>query len=96
MVAKIVAMRKTLKIAIQAKTDNLIIESNSQLLINSIIGKTKVPSQFVNLVNDILLLVRNFRNIQFIYCKRAANRMTDKIAKSAHCTFNGLCKYSNQ
>lgn len=55
-------------------------ESNSQLFIYSVLGKIKVPSQILNLVNDILLFTGDFKIVQFNYCKRDVNRMIDKIA----------------
>lgn len=61
-VAETVPMREALKAAMQAKVDNLIIESDSQLLINVVLGKIKVPGKIANLLNSILILGKSFRN----------------------------------
>lgn len=73
LIAEAIAMRQALKVASKTKIDNLIMESDSRLLNNFVLGKIKVFNQISNLVNDILLLARGFRNIHFNYCNGAAN-----------------------
>lgn len=88
-------MREASKVANQVKMNYLIMESDSQLLIYSVLGKINVLSQISNLDNDILLLVRGTKIIQFNYSNRATTSMTDKRVKKAHCTRNNLYYYSS-
>lgn len=63
---------------------NLLMESDYQIVINSILGKNMVPSQIVNHITDIANLAHDNSDIKFMYCKRDANMLADKIAKQAH------------
>lgn len=59
-------------------------------MVNSIVDRTKLLSQIINLIIDIVTLARNFRNTQFNYLSRNANRLADVIATKAHRIVNGL------
>lgn len=59
------------------KMDNLLMNSDSQVVFNSILGKIHAPSQIANHITDISILARKFSNIQFICCNRDTNRLTD-------------------
>lgn len=76
LVAGYVAVRKALKKAIQLKIKNLTIESDSQIVIESILGKFKAPIHILNLVSDIINLAQYFKIIQFNYCNTVVNRIT--------------------
>lgn len=71
LVGETVAMREALKTATQAKMDHFYGEW-FPTSINAILAKMKVPKKIVNLVNDILILVINFKNVQFNYCKSSS------------------------
>lgn len=93
LVPKAVAIRETIREAIVLKMDDLIIKSNSQTVINLILGKTISSSSISNLVFDTITLAQNFRHIQFSYCNRAANKVENMLAKKAHCTINGFVSF---
>lgn len=69
--------------------DNLIMESDSQIVINSILGKIMASSSISYLVSDNITLAQ-LRHIHFNYCNRAANKVADMLAKKAHFTINGF------
>lgn len=46
--------------------DNLIIESDSQIVINSILGKIKASSHISDLVSDTIPLAQYFTNISLV------------------------------
>lgn len=50
-------------------------------MINSIMGKIKASRQIINHITVIVNLTCKFRNIQFSYCNRKANRLTDATIK---------------
>lgn len=66
--------------------DTIGIESDSQLVINSITGLIKVCDQIINHVKNIVNLARNFDNTHFTYYTKSQNGLADRIAKSTHCT----------
>lgn len=53
--------------------DNIPVESDSELVINSNLGRTTAPSQIINHVRDILNLVSKFDIVQFNYCNKSQN-----------------------
>lgn len=61
--------------------DNTLMKNDSQLVINSIQGRIKVPGQIINYVIDILTLAWNFNIVQFNYCNRSQNFLVHGIAK---------------
>lgn len=48
-------------------------ESDSKIVLNSILGKITAPSRISNHIIDIVNLARKFKNIQFNYCNKSAN-----------------------
>lgn len=90
LVAKAIAICETLRTASDHFIDNIVIESNSQLVIDSIRGLIKVP---INHVADIVSLARNFDDIQFSYCNRSQNFLADRIAERSHYTCNAVPLY---
>lgn len=65
-------------------------KSDYKIVIGYILDRTKTASQIIDLIADIVALARNFRNIQFTYCNKNVNRLTNAIAKKAHCITNSL------
>lgn len=70
--------------------DNLLMESDSQIVINSILGEIKAWTQIINHITDIVTLARKFKNIKFNYCDKNADRLAGVIVKRSHCTISGL------
>lgn len=56
-------MREAFKMTGNRNIDKILIENDSQLIINSIKGLIKVPNQVIKHVIDTLNLARNFNNI---------------------------------
>lgn len=84
--AEEVAIRETLKMGRDQNIDKIVIDNESQIVINSI-NLVKVPSQIFNYVLNIVNLARNFTNIHFSYCNRSQNSLRDRITKRAHYTY---------
>lgn len=62
---------------------NLMIESDYQIVINSILDKTKVRSQIISHVRDIINLTSKFKSIHFRYCNKNANQVIDGSKKGS-------------
>lgn len=60
---EIIVMREAFKMTGNRNIDKILIENDSQLIINSIKGLIKVPNQVIKHVIDTLNLARNFNNI---------------------------------
>lgn len=75
----------------QMKLSNIIVENDSHIAINSIIGKIKAQSQITSLIKDITTLVEAITIIKFSYCNKIANKLEDILAKKVHnCTFQSV------
>lgn len=53
------------------KMDNIIMESDSQVTIGSIMDKIVAPKQICDLVDDIKSVARNIKNLSFTYYSRS-------------------------
>lgn len=69
LVAKCLVICEALLKASQKNTQRVIIQSDVQLFLNSINGKTHVPKDIVNLVNDINNLHSHLKESGIEYCK---------------------------
>lgn len=58
-----------------------IIKSDSLIASQAINGKPILLRQIRNLMEDINMLAKDIENVKFVYCKRSANALTDKITK---------------
>lgn len=66
---------------IQNGVPRIIIESDSQLVVNFITGKIRVPKDIVNLMDNVkCLLTRSKKK----YCSRVINKDVDALAKRAY------------
>lgn len=92
LVMEVIAIGEALRITSERNMDKVLIESNSQLVINSIRGSITVPSQIINYGIYIINIVRNFDDIQFSYCNRSKIPLR-RIAKRSHCACNDVCLY---
>lgn len=88
--AEPIAIHEVRRMATDRNMDQILIESDLQLVVNSTRDLIKVPAQFVNHVIDIGNLARNFNNIQFSYFDRSQNYIADRIAKSYHYIIVGM------
>lgn len=58
-----------------------IIEIDSLIVIQAINRKSITPGQIRNLIDDINMLQKDIENLNFIYYRRFANELTDRIPK---------------
>lgn len=77
LVAKRLGVREVTLIAIQKITQRLIIQSDSQLVANSVSRKIREPKNIINLVEDVNHLLARFSENRLEYCNRKTNRDTD-------------------
>lgn len=68
LVADTLTIREAIKTVIQVNLDNIIMESDSQVPIYSIMDKIVAQNQISNLVDDINSIIRNIKNITFASC----------------------------
>lgn len=57
MLAESLAVREAMVISMQEKLSNIIIESDSQIVIHAIMGAIKIPSTISSIVKDIRILL---------------------------------------
>lgn len=74
-------IREALRPAAVLNMDDILIESGSQIVINSIKSLIKIPSSIINHVLYIMNLAKNFNNIRFPCCNRFKNTLVDKMLK---------------
>lgn len=66
-----------------------IIESDSKIAIQAIKGEINPLSDISSIVEEIRVLASVLMNIQFLYCNRKANDLTDELVKKVdRCTIN--------
>lgn len=71
---------------IQKQLLDIIMESDSQLVIQAIEVAIQAPSQIFNVIEDIRILTKTFRYIKFIYYNKFVNKFADQIPRMAyHC-----------
>lgn len=83
-VAEYIALIEGLKLAINKNINNLIVEGDSELLINQMNGKYKVKSN--NLIihfNEAQRLSKMINNIGFYHIRREFNKKADHLANQA-------------
>lgn len=61
--------------SVQEQLSYVIIENDPQIAIQTIMGAIKARSIIVNIVRDIVVLASAIWNIEFVYCRRYANRL---------------------
>lgn len=94
------AIGEAMVVTIHKKLQKIMIESDSQLVVNSINGKISVPKDAINLIEDIRVLSFCFIDFRIEYCDRSTNREADATRKCPELSFVGcfvstlLCWYS--
>lgn len=71
-------------VVIKEILSNIIIESDSQTVIQVIKNIIKVPSLILNIVKDVKKLAPSIRNIKFEYYNRYADKLVDKTLRKSH------------
>lgn len=79
--AEALAIKEAIKTTILLRISKVIVESDSQISISSILGRTQAPKQIRNLIEDIKYLGNDLREIDCLYCNRIVNRPTDSPVK---------------
>lgn len=72
-------------IVIQKNLQTIIIQNDSQLVVNFILAKIAVPKEITNLIEDnIKILSSLFKDVRINYCNRLCNSDIDTTAKSIY------------
>lgn len=78
--------------AINDRYSKVIIASDLLITIQTINGDFDPPKNICNLVQDIIILAKNVDNICFVFCKRTANELADRISiETIHAYKFGSC-----
>ncbi|XP_056685682.1 uncharacterized protein [Spinacia oleracea] len=85
------AFHKGIQEAIRLGIQNLHIEGDNLLVINSLKGIWKVPWKLQNIIQDIKTLLHQFRNVHTQHVFREANRAADWIANVGHLIVEPMC-----
>lgn len=77
LIAETLAIQEAIKTSTQVNMDKPL-RKVTQVVIDSITSNIDAPNQICNLVNDINSIARYIKNINFTYCNRPVNSLTDK------------------
>lgn len=80
---EMMAITKSIRMAIQIGSPQVILESDSQIAINAITGRIKTPKLIGNLVRDIKYLATCLSNFQFVFVTETKD-LADRIVKGVH------------
>lgn len=80
-VVETLAFWNAVKQAIYENYSKVIVESDPLIAIQALNGKSVPPLHICNLVEDIIMLAQEVDNINFVSCRRSANKLADRIAK---------------
>lgn len=61
----------------------IIIQSDSQLIVNSVNGKNKIPKNIINLVENVKILLTRFSESRMEHCSRI-DKDTNVLNKKAY------------
>lgn len=78
------AFREGLRQVISSNHTQIIVEKDSKILIDSLMGTIATPWQTKFFVQDILRLASYYSHIWFVQIWREANFIADAIAKAGH------------
>ncbi|KAL6180988.1 hypothetical protein ACLB2K_047646 [Fragaria x ananassa] len=83
-IAEAVALRDGLLFARSLNISRVIIEGDSQFIINRIKGTTSIPWKLNSIVKDIIHIATGFEHISFSHMLREANFVADAVASHRH------------
>lgn len=83
-VTECLTIRDALVIETQRILYRIIIESNSQLVVNAIQDKISDPKEIINLLDDIKgsFIIKD---VSINYCNRVCNRDADRMTRNVEC-----------
>lgn len=84
LVAEPLAIPRWVVKIVQKHMSNVIVESDSLIVIQEINENIKPHRLISNLIMDIITSAKAVENIKFVYCNRFANGLVDTIAKKEH------------
>lgn len=90
LIAETLTIREAIRTIIRMNIKTIIVESDSQVAINSITDKKVALKKICNLVHDKKFIDRNFKNIWFTYCSRSFNFLADRMQKAHLISCNGM------
>lgn len=62
----------------------VIMETDSVIIVNVINGEATPPRLIGNIVEDIKMLPKAVRNMKFVYCNRSTNMLADMLGRKTH------------
>nr|POF02663.1 hypothetical protein CFP56_38130 [Quercus suber] len=68
----------------------VVLEGDSQVLINALMGSSPAPSAMVSVIEGILELCKGFSQFQFSHVKRQGNMSAHLVAKNAYSIVNDI------
>lgn len=78
-------------IHIQKRWSNVIVESGSQITIQAIDDDSKALNQISNIIENIMVLAKEIRNIKFMYCIYLLISLADRIANRTYQCISQSC-----
>ncbi|KAL2934062.1 Acrosin-binding protein [Bienertia sinuspersici] len=75
------AVRHEVRVAVEARLRNLIIESDCLKVIQAVKQKKKESTAFGSIICDILHLVKSCSFVEFCHVKREANQVAHNLAR---------------
>lgn len=93
LVSESLALREALCHALAGGFDNILVEGDSKILIDCLMGHCSIPWRILLLVEDIRWLANRFSRISFEHILREANFVVDVVAAAGQSC--GLCSWTN-
>lgn len=84
LLAEVLATSEAIVSTIRTQMKQVIIESDSLVIVKAINGEATSPRVIGNIVEDVKMLPTAVRNIKFVHCNRSTNILVDMLAKKAH------------
>lgn len=92
LVAETLAIHKPLMRAIIDRYPKIIIQNDSLIVVHAINREFNQSKDICNFVQDIIILVKNVDNIQFVFCKITVNELAGRIVRETLHTWKfGSC-----
>lgn len=83
LLAECLTIREAIMVAVKKKLHRIIIDSDSQLVMNTSHGKISARRDIVSIVEDIRNICFTLKEVSIGYCTRECNGVADRVAKSA-------------
>lgn len=83
--AEAIAVREGIQDCVNREIPALVVETDSQVLVDMLLQKREVDESIGNIIYDIRVLATRFRSIEYCNIPRASNRTAHLVVQHARC-----------